>query len=81
MDERHWSAPSGIGRGSGSVTGLALPDELQASPGSAAPSSGDPGADKKRDAFPRPLGDTHSKLTQDTVKQLVSARRRTTPAR
>jgi immune inhibitor A len=78
VNKRHWSAASGLAVGALVVTGLTLPMQAQASPGSTAPSNGDPVRTTKSDAFPNTLGDAQSKLTQDAVKQLVTGQATTT---
>ena len=78
MNKRHRSAASGLAVGALVVSGLALPMQAQALPGTGAPPSGNPARASRTDNFPNTLGDAQQKLTQDAVKRLVTGEASTT---
>ncbi|MEO6791117.1 MAG: immune inhibitor A domain-containing protein, partial [Ornithinibacter sp.] len=72
MKKRHWSAVSGLAVGALVVTGLSVPMQAQATPGSGVPASSDPAAANRSDNLPNPLAEAAAELRADAVKQLVN---------
>ncbi|MEO5609214.1 MAG: immune inhibitor A domain-containing protein [Ornithinibacter sp.] len=72
MKKRHWSAVSGLAVGALVVTGLSVPMQAQATPGSGAPASSDPAAANRSDNLPNPLAEAAAEARADAVKQLVN---------
>ncbi len=74
MKKRHWSAASGLAVGALVVTGLSVPMQAQASPGSGAPTSSDPAAANRPDNLPNPLAEAAAAQREDAVKKLINGK-------
>ena len=76
MNKRHWSAASGLAVGALVVTGLSLPMQAQAAPGSGAPTSSDPAAPPRPDDLPNTLADAAAASARTPSPSWCAARPR-----